>query len=369
MIKSVYKSVLGLLIVLFTAGTLATGCYDDSELRASLDDLKTQLEQLKTLVGTLQNDDSVTGITQNADGSYTISFKKSGAVTIKNGNDGKDGSIVNVTKGDDTYTFTFSDGTTLILPRYSETRILTFEDKDYKGPADITNYWTSLIDEPEYGGALLYGDGCAWDDQNNTFVKGSVLPYDPATWSGGLSGGGIAISNYGSNGMAKTDDGYLQQLEVLCQSSEVVRKGAGAGGSDNFAIVYDAGAYASNPAAITLGDKQARFIESVMINNTNYTWNVLISGNTYCAPLASDGFFKVTATGYLGETVTGTSEFYLAKDGIVFTGWRKWDLSSLGEVDQVVFSVSGSNELYGDWGINAPTYFAIDDIAVRVYPE
>ena len=89
--KNYFRRVFGLALAILMAGSLAVSCYDDSELRASIDDLKTQLSQLQTLVSTLQNDDAVTGVTQNADGSYTINFKKSGAVTIRNGKDGKDG--------------------------------------------------------------------------------------------------------------------------------------------------------------------------------------------------------------------------------------------------------------------------------------
>ena len=312
--------------------------------------------------------------TQNADGSYTIKFKKSGDVTIRNGkdgndgNDGKDGSIVSVTKGETTYTFTFSDGTTIILPRFYETRVLTFEDADYKGPADITYYWTSLIDKTQYGGPILYETGCTWKDENNTFLTGSVLPYDPETWSGGLSGGGIAISNY-ANGKL-TDADYTRQLEVFNHTlNGAGRENNGNNGSQNFAIVYDAGAWASNPAALAMADGVARTIESVYVNNTCYTLNVLKNGNEYAAPMAYNGFFKVTATGYAGGEVVGTTEFYLAKNLSFVSEWTKWDLSGLGAVDKVVFGLSGSPEQYGDWGINTPTYLAIDDVAVRYYPD
>ena len=66
-----FRRVFGLALAIFVAGSLAVGCYDDSELRASIDNLKSQLEQLRNLVSTLQNDDSVTGVTQNPDGSYS----------------------------------------------------------------------------------------------------------------------------------------------------------------------------------------------------------------------------------------------------------------------------------------------------------
>ena len=48
-----------------------------------------------------------------------------------------------------------------VLPASSayELRVLTFEDADYKGGTNFAggNDWTSLIDDPQYGGKLLYG--------------------------------------------------------------------------------------------------------------------------------------------------------------------------------------------------------------------
>ena len=40
-------------------------------------------------------------------------------------------------------------------------------------------------------------------------------------------------------------------------------------------------------------------------------------------------------------------------------------MSVLGAVVSVAFNIVGSADLYGDWGLNAPAYFAYDDIAVR----
>ena len=41
-----------------------------------------------------------------------------------------------------------------------ELRVLTFEDADYKGGTNFAggNNWTSLIDSPQYGGKMLYGE-------------------------------------------------------------------------------------------------------------------------------------------------------------------------------------------------------------------
>lgn len=378
MFKLSFRKVCGLFLILFVTGSLVAGCYDDSELRASIEDLKTQLGQLTKLVNNLQSDDSVTGVTQNPDGSYTINFKKSGSVTIKNGKDGQDGqngqdgqdgSIVNVVKGPDTYTFIFNDGTTVILPRYSEIRVLTFEDGDYVGPIKMANYWSSKIDEPQYGGPILYGDGCRWEDEYNTYLCGLVTPYDADTWSGGFSGGGIAISNYGGGNLKEA--GYKVQLERYVPGLEnEVRMGVGNNASDNFAVVYDGGAWGNNPPALTMKDGEPRVILSAFITNTSYTLNSLVNGDGYNPPMAKDGFFKIVATGYVGEEETGTAEFFLARGELNFvTTWTKWDLSGLGAVDKVVFSLVGSKDQYGTYGLNTPAYFAIDDISVRYYPD
>ena len=372
MIKQSIRRVCGLALSFILAGSLAISCYDDSELRSSINDLKSQLSQLQSLVSTLQNDDAVTGVTQNPDGSYTINFKKSGAVTIRNGADGKpgdpgkDGAIVSVTKGEDTYVFTLSDGSTIVLPRYSEIRVLTFEDADYKGTANTTTYWSSLIDDPEYGGPILYGQGCTWYDENNTFITSTILPQDYEAYTYGYSSGGIAISNYGNAILADAD--YMRQLEVVNFDVDgFTRTSAGNRGSDNFAVVFDAGVY--NPATLAMKDGVARVFESVCVNNTCYTLNILINGNDYAAPMAKNGFFKVVATGYVGDVVVGTSEYFLARNIYFVSEWMKWDLSKLGAVDKVVFSIAGSPEQYGDWGINTPAYFAIDDVTVRYYPD
>ena len=44
-------------------------------------------------------------------------------------------------------------------------RVLTFEDADYKGGKNFAggNDWTSLVDDPQYGGKLLYGSGMGFN--------------------------------------------------------------------------------------------------------------------------------------------------------------------------------------------------------------
>lgn len=88
------------------------------------------------------------------------------------------------------------------------------------------------------------------------------------------------------------------------------------------------------------------------------------------------GFFKVIATGYNGGKVTAKSEYYLAvrpgvateapynKWDIIQGFWAKWDLSSLGVVDKVVFTLDGSEKAANGQLKTAP-YFCMDGIRLK----
>ena len=102
--------------LLLCAGFVFTGCYDDSALQAQLNDhelrlkelerlcsqANTNIEALQTIVSALQENDYVTNVAPIKEGDkvlgYTITFSKSGAVTIYHGRDGQNGS--NGTNGD-----------------------------------------------------------------------------------------------------------------------------------------------------------------------------------------------------------------------------------------------------------------------------
>ncbi|MFR6406365.1 MAG: hypothetical protein ACLUN6_03945 [Holdemanella sp.] len=126
-------------------------------------------------------------------------------------------------------------------------RVSTFEDADYKGGANFAggSDWTSLIDDPQYGGPLLYGSSGAgvtteseaykWTDENNTMLS-HVFPYNYNAYC--YWGGGHAISNYGTGDIADYG-GFQTQLTVYKKGvSGLTRTGAGHNGSDNFAVHY-----------------------------------------------------------------------------------------------------------------------------------
>lgn len=138
--------------------------------------------------------------------------------------------------------------------------------------------------------------------------------------------------------------------------------GAGANYSTTYAIGFDA-------PNIRLDEPMQ--LSGTYINNTTYAFKVMEKGNEFAKKFGGDDgtdpdSFVVRATGYLSGATTGSSDFYLAdftfsddsKDYIVgeFT-W--WDLRALGTVDSISFGFISSDT--GQYGINTPTYFSMDN--------
>ena len=258
-------------------------------------------------------------------------------------------------------------------------RVLTFEDEDYKGSENYVGAknWSSLIDDPQYGGLLLYGDGMGfydeadaykWSDDNNTFLK-SMLSQAYGSycyWSGGH-----AVSNYVS-GEASQYGNFNNQLTVYKKGVEgIQRTGGGHNGSNNFAVHYgymDGSQFNMTEylPSFSFSDGVARVVDHMYVNNICYAINCYIDGNGLTAKIGPDDWVKLVATGYDkdGNKVEKQAEIYLCNgpDNIV-TDWTKWDLSVLGEVTKIEFNITGSSD--NGYGFSQPAYFAYDDVAVR----
>ena len=85
-------------------------------------------------------------------------------------------------------------------------------------------------------------------------------------------------------------------------------------------------------------------------------------------PFAAGDWFKLTISGSLNGTPVNTKvDFILAQDTAILTEWAYVDLSLLGEVDELSFSMSGSRT--GDYGLNTPSYFCIDNLGAAAPSE
>ena len=211
--------------------------------------------------------------------------------------------------------------------------------------------WDALVDSPQYGGPLLYGDMVSgvdynWYDQGNTELASELCESNGAAiyWNGGH-----AVSNY--TGQPATTD-YTLQLAIPLES--------GHDGSKNFCVHNGfKSEFSKNVGYFYFKDGTGRTIESMYVTNTSYYLGTV-------EPLATDSdWTKVTATGYNAEgSVTGTSEIYLTESGKSINEWTLWDLTGLGTPVRVEFNITSS--IQNEYGMAAPGYFAYDDVTVRM---
>jgi hypothetical protein len=173
---------------------------------------------------------------------------------------------------------------------------------------------------------------------------------------------GIALSNAGWK--LPTSSNYADQFYL---AGEVPSSAE----ANNYAVVYDPGAYGTNPV-ITLPDS-FDMPQSFDVVNTAYTWATMRFGDSYgfSTPFAEGDWYKLTITGYdAQEEATGMVEVYLAdyrshdaSKHYALTDFTKVDLSALHDsVKKIRFIISSSDT--GAYGINTPTYFAFDNLVL-----
>lgn len=138
----------------------------------------------------------------------------------------------------------------------------------------------------------------------------------------------------------------------------------GVGGSTYF--VANAGEFSTTPAMISFADgKSYRPLECYVTNST-YAYLAMKDGNPGYGtldPFKQGDRFKLIITGYDGDNVTGKVTFYLASGTDIVNTWEKIDLSRLGTVTRMVFSLE-SSDVDPIFGMNTPSYFCLDRLTV-----
>jgi len=221
-------------------------------------------------------------------------------------------------------------------------------------------------------------------------AEATVAPFDDLSlaadsyWNGSDESGGFQSgnayfhNNYNpdwdswdgwaySNMTDTTTSGYGNQYSAFA--------GGGANGSSNYGVSYVAldwmSGYDPIPTRVDFtGSATGRQVQGAYFTNTTYAALAMLNGD---GPAKQFGgatgddpdWFKLIITG-IGSTAPPV-EFYLAdyrsadnSQDYIVDEWVWVDLSSLGEVTGLEFSVASSD--VGDYGINTPTYFAMDNL-------
>jgi hypothetical protein len=115
--------------------------------------------------------------------------------------------------------------------------------------------------------------------------------------------------------------------------------------------------------------------QSVRVTNTTYAALDMANGSGFSRKFGAGDFLTVTFTGYTSAgatgTATGSTTFYLGDflDGksTIVTAWELLDLTPLGSPASIGLSWASSD--VGSFGINTPTYAAIDSLTLTPVPE
>lgn len=231
------------------------------------------------------------------------------------------------------------------------------------------------------GGAPAPLAAAVIDFSDLTLAPGSFYNGGPVTNATGWTSGGATFgNNYNSgsggywNGISYSNIGDTTTPGFGNQYAAYA--GAGVGGSGIYAVAYaGAAAFIDLPAGA--------FAQSIYLTNTTYAALDMLDGSGFSKKFGGASgddadFFDVIITGYdtpggVGST-TGSVTFRLADytfgdnslDYIADT-WSLVDLTPLGPAVSLRFTWASSD--VGPFGINTPTYVALDGLTVVPEPS
>ena len=219
----------------------------------------------------------------------------------------------------------------------------------------------------------LFATTLAFAQEPATFEDvplGSGGIWQPPTGENEMPSGGWLFSNstqYGYwGGFTASNRTDLSQTGLDAQYTAAT--GCGYDGSTQYAVAYTMGVQTDVYAT----DGQMHTVTGCYVTNNLWTYQDILQGGygepPYGGPTGNDpDWFKVTATGKNanGQTV-GTLDFYLAdfrfannEEDYVLNTWEWFDLSPLGDVATISFSLSSSRG--SGYNMITPAYFCMDN--------
>jgi hypothetical protein len=178
---------------------------------------------------------------------------------------------------------------------------------------------------------------------------------DWGSWSG------FAYSNVTDN----TTAGYMNQYSAI--------PGIGTMETANYGVCY-----AGNSDTIAFSKDFDLF--GLYVTNATYAALSMKEGDAFSKKFGGEtgtdpDWFLLTIQAFdANRNEAGVVEFYLAdfrfensNDDYIVEDWQMVDLTSLKGVSYLTFSLSSSD--VGDWGMNTPGYFCLDDLIIKDFTD
>lgn len=144
--------------------------------------------------------------------------------------------------------------------------------------------------------------------------------------------------------------------------------GSGAGGSRIFGVAFPASYLGRTIMTVGNGLTPA-VVPGMEIVNTAWVVDAILNGDGYEGKFVTGDWLKLILTGILEDEETVTREYYLAdytsddpSDHYYIDTWTWIDMSVLGEVNEIEFSIDSSKK--NAYGVTTPTYVCIDNVGI-----
>lgn len=227
-----------------------------------------------------------------------------------------------------------------------EAVVATFESLHLDSESSFSGIY-ELEDEDDFSRETTFVNG------SYSFYQGTMPDYD-SWW-------GIGYSNHTSTAYSSLDD----------QFNSIV--GTGVNGSENYAVAYymEYMGPGYEPSVTITNKPQGEIVPGMYVTNTAYAVTSMENGDSYAKKFGYGDWFKLTATGYdANDELTNSVDFYLAdfrsdnaSERYIVKDWQYMDLSLLGTVKKIVFTMSSSDS--STYGMNTPAYFAFDNFGAE----
>lgn len=226
------------------------------------------------------------------------------------------------------------------------------------------------------------------DDVISDFENLSLEPdsyWNGSDLSGSFTSGGAVFPNaYNPDFMSWSQWAYSNMADdstagFMNQYSAITAAGYDppASGGSNYAVGYAINDFVSlevTPVPLRIADSMPLIVKGFYVTNSTYAALSMKFGDDYSKKFGGEtgddpDYFKLMVWGLLGGAETDTIEFFLADyrfannaEDYILEEWEWVDTESIGKVDSLMLSLESTD--VGDWGMNTPGYFCIDNLAI-----
>ncbi|MGM9804000.1 MAG: DUF4465 domain-containing protein [Muribaculaceae bacterium] len=235
---------------------------------------------------------------------------------------------------------------------------------------DLSKATTELTFDSETG---------AWTETFNadkTVIESQSFVFKHNAYTAWSSWWGFTVSN-STNNEPRTDY-YTYQYSNMAKGGILLNEDGTVKRDENgvievsadmpYLVAYYSSYEGDKSTVLVFADGLAHEVVGVYVNLNSYAYYDVINGDGYARALNQDNDkFTLTIHGVKDDKSEAEVEVTLASynngDLTINRGWKYVDLTSLGAVNEMYFTMDSSDS--GTYGMNTPSYFCLDKLTIN----